>query len=105
MFALVNLGAGRSPWYSAVVLGGALFHGVADPAVISVTPSAVLSYSALHLGVFVAFGLLAAELATLADRGWQLWFVAVFFFIFVSFHMLAAVQALAAPMRSVLPGG
>lgn len=79
VFALVNLGAGRSPWYSAAVLGGALFYDVADPTLVSVTPSAVVAYSALHLGVFIAFGLLAAELATLADRGWQLWFVALFF--------------------------
>jgi hypothetical protein len=104
VFGLVNLGAGRSPWYSAAVLGGALFYGVADPTLVSVTPAAVLAYSALHLGVFVAFGVLAAALAALADRGWQLWFVALFFFIFVSFHMLAAVQGLAAPMRSVLRG-
>ena len=104
VFALVNLGAGRSPLYTAAALGGALFYGVADPAVVSITPGAVLAYSALHLGVFMAFGVLAAALATLADRGWQLWFVALFFFIFISFHLVAAVQGLATPMRSVLSG-
>ena len=74
-----------------------MFYDVADPALVAVTPSAVLAYSAVHLGVFFAFGVLAAELATLADRGWQLWFVSLFFFILVSFHILAAVQGLAAP--------
>lgn len=100
----MNLGAGRSPLYSAAVLGEALFYGVADPDLVSVRPGAVLAYSAMHLAVFFAFGVVAAALATLADRGWQLWFVALFFFIFVSFHLLAAVQGLAAPMRSVLSG-
>jgi hypothetical protein len=104
VFAVVNVGAGRSPWYTAAVLGDALFHGVTDPDLVSVRAAAVLSYSALHLAVFVAFGVVAAALATLADRGWQLWFVALFFFIFFSFHMIAAVQGLAAPVRSMLSG-
>jgi hypothetical protein len=104
VFALVNLGAGRSPLYSAAALGGALFYGVTDPAQVSVTLGAVLAYSALHLAVFITFGVLAAALATLADRGWQIWFVALFFFIFFSFHLVAAVQGLATPMRSVLSG-
>jgi hypothetical protein len=104
VFAVVNLGAGRSPLYSAAVLGEALFYDVSEPDLVSVKPGAVLAYSVLHLAVFVAFGVLAAALATLADRGWQLWFVALFFFVFFSFHMVAAVQGLAAPMRSLLSG-
>lgn len=102
VFALVNLGAGRSPFYSAAVLGSTLFYGVTDPALVRVTPATVLAYNGLHLVVFLGFGILAAALAALADRGWQLWFVALFFFIFVSFHLIAAVQGLAAPMRSAL---
>jgi hypothetical protein len=103
VFAVGNLVAGRSPFYSAALLGGALFFGVSDPARVSLAPAAILAYSALHLAVFIAFGAIAAALARLADRGWQLWFVALFFFIFVTFHLVAAVQGLAAPMRSVLP--
>jgi hypothetical protein len=62
----------------------------------------VLVYNGLHLVVFLAFGVAAAALAALADRGQQLWYVALFFFIFISFHLEAAVQIFAAPMRAVL---
>jgi hypothetical protein len=104
VFAIANVVAGRSPLYSAALLGSALFGGITDPALVTVTPAAVLAYSAVHLAVFVAFGVLGAALANLADRGWQLWFVALFFFIFMSFHLVAAVQGLAEPMRSVMSG-
>ena len=105
VFAVANLAAGRSPWYTASLLGAALFAGATDPAQVSVSTTYVLAYSALHLVVFFLFGIFGAVLAGLADRGWQLWFVGAFFFVFVSFHLEAAVQWLAAPMESVISAG
>lgn len=102
VFAVPNLVAGRSPWYTAALLGAALFDGASEPATVAVTSANVLSYSAMHLAVFLAFGLIGAGLAALADRGWHLWFVGVFFFLFVSFHLEAAVQAIAAPMSAAI---
>lgn len=99
IFAIVNLVTGRSPLYTAALLGSALFLGVEDPSMVSISAGAVLTYSAFHLLVFLLFGIMAAGLATLADRGWQLWFVSLFFFIFFSFHLWAAAQGIAAPMR------
>jgi len=104
VFAIVDLVSGRSPFYTAAVLGNALFYGVQDPSFVTVSIGAVLGYSMVHLVVFLVFGMAAAALATLADRGLQLWFVALFFFIFISFHLYAAAQAVAAPMREALPG-
>lgn len=101
-FAAVNLVAGRSPWYTAGLLGAALFDGAREPATVAMTSANVLAYSALHLAVFLAFGVVGAALAALADRGWQLWFVGVFFFLFISFHLEAAVQAIAAPMSDAI---
>ncbi|MHB1224686.1 MAG: hypothetical protein ACYC2G_11700 [Gemmatimonadaceae bacterium] len=60
------------------------------------------AYSGLHLLVFLALGVAAAALAALAERGQQLWYVALFFFIFISFHLEGAVQSFAEPMQSVL---
>ena len=105
VFAVANFAAGRSPWYTASLLGAALFDGAADPAQVSVSAGYVLAYSALHLVVFLLFGMLGATLAGLADRGWQLWFVGSFFFVFVSFHLAAAVQWLASPMESAISAG
>ena len=103
VFAVANIAAGRSPWHTAGMLGAVLFGGVADPARLPVTWANVMAYSGLHVAVFLAFGVLGAWLADLAERGWQLWFVGSFFFLFVSFHLEAAVQAVAAPMRSTIP--
>lgn len=105
VIAVADMIVGRSPLYAAALLGGALFHGVTDPANVSVIPSYVLEYSTLHLAVYLAFGLVASALAAMADRGWQLWFVALFFLIFVSYHLVATVQAFALPMLSVLSAG
>jgi len=105
VIAVADLSMGRSPLYTSSLLGGILFHGVTDPAGVSVTLGYVLEYTGVHLVVFIAFGVITSSLAALADRGWQLWFVALFFFIFVSFHLVAAVQAFANPVRSVLSEG
>jgi hypothetical protein len=102
VFAVANLVAGRSPFYTSALLGATLFYGATDPAQVTVTAASVLAYNGLHLIVFVAFGVLASALAALADRGWQLWFVAFFFFLFFSFHLEGAVQAFAAPVRPAL---
>lgn len=104
VLAIVNLLAGQSPFYTAALLGNALFYGVEDPLLASVSSAPILAYSVLHLIVFILFGILAAALAALADRGWQLWFVALFFFILFSFHLYAAVQGIAIPMRAALSG-
>jgi hypothetical protein len=102
VLAVSDLAMGRSPLFTPALLGATIFHGATDPAQVSVTAANVLQYTALHLVVFVAFGVAMAALALLADRGWQLWFVVLFFFIFVSFHLGASVQAFAMPMRSAL---
>jgi hypothetical protein len=78
------------------------FYGVQDPLFGSVSIGAVLGDSVVHLIVFLVFGMAAAALASLADRGWQLWFVALFFFIFITVHLYAAAQVIAARMREAL---
>jgi hypothetical protein len=103
IFAAANLLAGRSPFHTAAVLGGALFQGVQDPSRVTVAPSHVLAYNGLHLLVFLLLGLVGSWLASIADRGFHLWFVALFWFLFIAFHLTAAVQGLATPLRSALP--
>ena len=102
LFAIVNAVAGRSPFYTSALLGATLFHGATDPAQVAVTPENVLAYNGLHLLVFLGFGAVAAALATLADRGAHLWYVSLFFFVFITFHLEGVVQAFAEPMRAAL---
>jgi hypothetical protein len=104
IFAVVNLAGGHSPFRTAAELGAALFYGVRDPAQVAVTPEYVFAYNGAHLLVFLVFGFAAAWLASLADRGAQLWYVALFFFLFVGFHLVAGVQALAMPMQQAISG-
>ena len=103
IFAALNLAQGRSPFYTAALLGASLFYGATDPAQVAVAPPAVFAYNGLHLVVFLAFGIIASALAIVADRGRQLWYVALFFFLFVSFHLEGFVQALSYPMRQAIP--
>ncbi len=103
VFAVANLVMGRSPFYTAALMGAALFYGITDPAQVSVLPQYVFAFNGIHLLVFLVFGIAGAALAELADRGWQLWYVSTFFFIFVGFHIIAGAQALATPMRAMVP--
>lgn len=103
IFAAVNLATGRSPFYTAAIMGAALFYGIGDPTQVAILPEYVLAFNGVHLLSFVVFGVTAAALAELADRGWQLWYVSTFFFIFVAFHLFAAAEALATPMRTMIP--
>lgn len=102
LYALSNVLQGRSPFYTAATLGAVLFYGVRDAAQVVVTPAYVFAYSGTHLVVFIALGVLGAWLASLAERGAQLWYLGLFFFIFASFHLMAAVQVVAAPMQREL---
>lgn len=100
IFAIANVFEGRSPFYTAALFGAAMFHGITDPARVAVTPENVLVYNGLHMVTFIVFGLITSALAYVADRGRQLWFVALFFLIFISFHLEAMVQGFAMPMRA-----
>lgn len=104
VFALVNVLQGRSPFHTAAALGAALFYGVRDPSQVTLDPAYIFAYNGTHLLVFLGLGMLGAWLAALAERGAQLWYVGLFFFIFASFHLIAAVQAAALPMQRLLSG-
>jgi hypothetical protein len=101
--SIIDLVGGRSPFHTAAVLGAALFYGVTDASQLQVTPAYVLAYNGAHLLVFLLLGLIGSALAAVADRGSQLWYVSVFFFIFVAFHAIGALQALSDGMRTALP--
>ncbi len=102
LFAIANVMLGRSPFYTAALLGEATFYGLRDPAAVTIWPGPILAYNGLHLVVFLALGLLASWLACLAEKGPELWYVATVLFIFVMFHMYGAFLLLTEGMRHAI---
>jgi hypothetical protein len=66
-FFLYDLAAG-TPFRTPALLGAALFEGLRDTASLTIAPSIVLKYSAVHGLVFLVFGVAAASLFALAER-------------------------------------
>jgi hypothetical protein len=92
-FAIANLLQGRSPFFTAAVLGNALLGG--PSAGVAVAPVAV--YNGLHLTAFLVLGLVGAWLSGLVVRRPQLWYLLLLLGVFVFFHLFGAVASLATP--------
>lgn len=102
-FAVFNLIAGRSPFFTAAFLGGALFYGVSDPAQVVIGPGPVFAYNGVHLLMFLALGMVASWLALLSERGPQFWYIGAILFLFVVFHLFGFVLLVTGGVQSVLP--
>jgi hypothetical protein len=110
-FAVENLIVGRSPFYTAGLLGQAYFYGLRDLSQLAIAPGPVLAFNGLHLIVFLVLGMLVAALAFLSEQGHQLWYVSAVFFLFIALHMLGflvvlteGVRAAVAPWTLVVAG-
>ena len=99
IFALTNLAGGRSLLYTPALLGASFFYDLTDPAQLEIRAAYVFAYNGTHLLAFLAFGIIGSWLASVADRGWQLWYLAAFFFMFVAFHIFGFIQLVALPLR------
>ena len=98
-FAVANIAQGRSPFFTAAVLGNAL---LGEPATsISAPPIAV--YNGLHLCAFLVLGAAAAWIAGLVERRPQLWYLLLFLALVVVFHLFGVVAALAASAGEAVP--
>ena len=99
VFALANVAAGRPLLYTPALLGASFFYGLTDPTQLEIRAAYVFAYNGTHLIVFLALGIIGSWLAAIADRGWQLWYLAALFFMFVAFHIFGFIQLLALPLR------
>lgn len=66
--AVLNMLTGRSPLYTAAMLGSGLLYGLERPEALVIRPAPVLAYNMAHLLVFLAIGLAVSWLVTLAER-------------------------------------
>jgi hypothetical protein len=108
-YAIVFLGVGagdvvqgRSFFYTFSLLGETLYYGLDDPAQVRVWPGAVFAYNGVHLMAFLAFGVVASWMASVAERRPLLWYGALVMYLFVFLHMFASVVFMTEPMRASL---
>jgi hypothetical protein len=102
IFFFANLIAGRSPFHTAAMLGGALFYGLEDPSQVVISPGVVLAYNGFHMVVFLVIGFVAAWIAAESERGPEFWYIGLTLFIFVLFHFYGFLLMLSEPFREAI---
>jgi hypothetical protein len=98
VMAVVNVVLGRSPFYTAALFGSALFYHLKDPALLVVAPAPVLAYNGAHMVAFLALGLGASWLVSLAERHPTAQYFFLFALIFVAFHVFGALGLFTEPL-------
>ena len=101
-FAASNLLGGRSPFYTASLLGDVLFYGGAASTV-AVGPGPAIAFNGFHMVLFMAVGVTAAWLASGAERGPQFWYIGTILFVFVLIHLVGAMVWMSAPLQAAIP--
>jgi hypothetical protein len=96
--SLLNVLAGRSPFYTAAMFGSALFYGMRDPASLVIEPGPVLAYNMVHVLAFLAIGLIASWLVALAERYPAAQYLVLVVLIFAAFHIFAAMTLFSGPL-------
>ena len=97
-FAVLNVIAGRSVFYTAALFGSALFFGLEDPASLEITPAAVLTFNMVHMLVMLATGMATSWLFAKSEKYPLTQWAVLVALIFIGFHLFAAVALFAAPL-------
>ena len=99
---IADLSAGRWVLFTPALLGSVLLEGARDACQVSLRAESVLAYTAIHLTVLVALGLLASVLMHASEQRPIFWLGALFAFIFVVWHLTGAVLTILAPVQGCL---
>jgi len=103
-FLALDLFAGR-PLYTPNVLGTALFHGGAgleSPEALPISFETVVSFTWVHVLVFLLIGLAAAQMIALAERHPSFGFGLVLMFVVFQYGFLQVSMILAEPVLHAL---
>jgi hypothetical protein len=100
-FFLYDLAAG-TPFRTPALLGATFFHGLRDASDLMVTPTLVLEYTAVHVLIFVVFGLAVAGLFALSDYDRHVLFAVFMLFCCFEVAALAALEILASWLLNTL---
>lgn len=101
-FAALNLISGHSIFYTAALLGSALFFELRDPTLLEITPAAVLTFNMVHLLVMMAVGFLMSWLIAKSEKYPLTQWAVLVALIFVGFHLFGAVVLFASPLMGSL---
>ena len=99
---MLNVLAGRSPFYTAALFGSALFYHLRDPAALVVAPGPVLAFNMVHMVVFLGLGLLCAWLVSLGERFPTAQYLFLVLLLFVALHVYFAMAFLTRPLLGEL---
>ena len=104
-FGIWNLVEGHSPFYTAGLLGAAVFEGLRDPASLALDPGMVIAFNGVHLLAFLAFGFFAAWLVYESELHPVLWYLSLFLFLGAAILGSAAVLTLSLALGGLVPPG
>lgn len=102
-FFLVNVLAGRSPFFTAAALGSALFYGVGDLTRLAIEPGPILAFNGVHLLLSLMAGTIAAWLVYETEQHHFLWYFVFFVFLAAFVYSLVVVGIVGAEMAHVIP--
>ena len=101
-YAAYNLATGHSVFATADILGRVLLgEPLGGPLAEPAAPIAV--YNGLHLVIFLAMGIFASWLVTMAERHPEIWYLVFSLALFALLHVFGAVAAFSAPVLEVVP--
>lgn len=98
----VDVVSGRSPLYTASLLGEVLLGGALAPGE-GIDPAAVISYNGVHLVAFLIVGFVAAWLEHETELHPALWYLAVFVLMAAALYAFLALLLVSQPASGVIP--
>ena len=94
----LNVLMGRSLFHTAALFGSTMFYGLEDPGSLQIEAGPILAYNMVHVLTFLAAGMLASWLVSLAERFPAAQYFILVILIFVAFHVFAALLLFAEPL-------
>jgi hypothetical protein len=94
VLAFADLFAGRWLLYTPTLVGSVLLEGAGQGCQVTHSATVLLAYTSVHLTTLTLFGILASWLMHGSQERPMYWFGALFVFIFVAWHLAAAVLGL-----------
>ena len=102
VLGLADLVAGRWLFYTPTLLGRVMLDGAGPGCQVAPGATVLLAYTSIHLITLALFGFLASWLIHGSEERPVLWSGALFVFIFVAWHLSAAVLGLLARVQECL---
>ena len=102
ILVLADLFAGRWLFYTPSLVGLVLLEGGAPGCLVAPSATILLAYTSVHLITLTGFGILASWLMHGSQERPGLWFGALFLFLFVAWHLPAAVLGLLGRVQECL---